>query len=93
MKGREKQHWEDQLRSSTGLTRQVAVMSTGFGLGYTSKNQLIAAIQRACRGVSKLEFALFTPTTTFEKLSSKLRSSIITHDNRNAANTQLFTEC
>ena len=50
------------------------------------KNELIAAIQRACRGVSELEFALFTPATTFEKLFSKLQSSIITHDNHNAAN-------
>ena len=63
-----------------------------LGLGYMGENQLIAATQRACRGVSELEFALFTPATTFEELSSKLRSSIITHDNRNAANTQYFTD-
>ena len=57
------------------------------------ENQLIAIIQRACRGVSELEFALFTPTTTFEELFSKLQSSIITHNNRNAANIQYFTNC
>ncbi len=56
------------------------------------ENQLIAATQKACRGVSELEFAQFTPAITFEKLSSKLRSSIIIHDNRNAANTQYFTD-
>ena len=41
-------------------------------IDYMGKNQLIAAIQRVCHGVSKLEFALFTPITTFEELSSKL---------------------
>ncbi len=56
------------------------------------KNQLIAATQKACRGLFELEFVLFTPATTFKELSSKLRLSIITHDNRNAANIQYFTD-
>lgn len=30
------------------------------------ENQLIATTQRACRKISELEFALFTPTTTLE---------------------------
>lgn len=61
-------------------------------LDYISKNQIIATSQRACRGVSELEFALFIPTTIFEKIFSKLRSSIMTHKNCNAANIKYFTD-
>ncbi len=57
------------------------------------ENQLIATTQRAYRGVFGLEFALFTPTTTFEELSFKFQSSIIIHNNRNTANTQSLTDC
>ena len=63
-----------------------------LGLDYMGENQLIAATQRECHGVSELEFALFTPTTTFEELFSKLRSPIMTHNNRNAINNQYFTD-
>ncbi len=62
-------------------------------LGYMGENQLIATTQRAYRRVSELEFVLFTPATTFEELFSELWSSIITHDKRNAANTQYFMDC
>ena len=74
------------------LLDKLQLCQRALGLGNMGENQLITAIQRACRGVPKLEFALFTPATTFEKLSSKLRSSIMTHDNRNAANIQYFTD-
>ncbi len=74
------------------LLDKLQLCQQALGLGYIGKNQLIAATQRACRGVYELEFALFTSAITFEKLSSKLRSSIITHNNRNAANTQYFTD-
>ncbi len=74
------------------LLDKLQLCQRALGLGYMGENQLIAATQKACRGVSELEFALFTPATTFEELSSKLRLSIITHDNRNAANTQYFTD-
>lgn len=46
-------------------------------LGFIGKNQVITAIQRVCDVVSKLKFALFTFTTSFEKLFFKLESSII----------------
>ncbi len=69
------------------LLDKLQLCQRALGFGYMGKNQLIAATQRACCGVSELEFTLFTLTTTFEELSSKLRSSIITCDNRNAANT------
>lgn len=58
-----------------------------------SKNQLIAAAQRVCCGVSKLKFASFTSSTTFENLSFKLQSSIMTYNNRNAANIHYFMGC
>ena len=74
------------------LLDKLQLCQRALGLGYIGENQLIAATQRACRGVSELEFALFTPATTFEELSSKLRSSIITYDNHNAANTQYFMD-
>ncbi len=63
-----------------------------LGLDYIGKNQLIATIQRVCRGVSKLEFALFTLAITFEELFSKLQSSIIIYNNCNATNTQYFMD-
>ena len=74
------------------LLDKLQLCQRALGLGYMGEKQLIATVQRACRGVSELKFALFTPTTTFEKLSSKLRSSIMTNDNRNAANVQYFTD-
>ena len=73
------------------LLDKLQLCQRALGLGYMGENQLIATTQRACHGVPKLEFALFTPTTTFEELFSKLQSSIMTHDNRNAANIQYFT--
>ena len=73
------------------LLDKLQLCQRALGLGYIGENQLIAATQRECRGVSKLEFALFTPATTFEELSSKLQSFIMTHDNRNATNIQYFT--
>ena len=54
------------------LLDKLQLCQRALGLGYMGENQLIAATQRVCRGVSELEFALFTPTTTFEELSSKL---------------------
>ena len=57
------------------------------------KNQFITTIQRAYHRVSKLEFILFILTTTLEELFSKLQSSIITHNNRNVANFEHFTDC
>ena len=74
------------------LLDKLQLCQRALGLGYMGENQLIAATQRACHGFSELEFALFTPTTTFEELSSKLRSSIMTHDNRYATNIQYFTD-
>ena len=75
------------------LLNKLQLCQRALGLGYIGENQLIAAIQRACCKVSKLEFALFTPITTFEELFSKLQTSIMTHDNRNTANIQYFTDC
>ena len=74
------------------LLDKLQLCQRALGLGYMGKNQLIATTQRECRGVPKLEFALFTPTATFKELSSKLQSSIITNNNRNAANIQYFTD-
>ncbi len=74
------------------LLDKLQLYQRAWGLGYIGENQLIAAAQRVCRGVFELEFALFTPSKTFEELSSKLRSSIITHDNYNTTNTQYFTD-
>ena len=39
-------------------------------LDYIEKNQIIAITQRTYHRVPKLEFAFFTPATTFEKLFS-----------------------
>ena len=75
------------------LRDKLQLCQRALRLVYMGENQLIAATQRACRGVSELEFALFTFGITFEELSSKLRSSTMTHDNRNAANIQYFTDC
>ena len=75
------------------LLDKLQLYEQALEFGYIGKNQLIATTQKACRGVSELEFALFTLATTFEKLFSKLQSSIITHNNRNAANIQYFTDC
>ena len=74
------------------LLNKLRLYQQTLGLGYIGKNQLIAPTQRVCREVSKLKFALFTPTTTFEELSSKLQSSIMTHNNRNVINIQYFTD-
>lgn len=57
------------------------------------ENELIAATHRSCRGVSELECSLFSPVITLEKLFSKLRLSIMTHNNHNAANVQYFIDC
>ena len=54
------------------LLDKLQLCQRALGLGYMGENQLIAATQRACHGVSELEFTLFTPATTFEELSSKL---------------------
>ena len=43
-----------------------------LSLGYMGENELIIATQKACREVSKLEFALFTSAITFKELFSKL---------------------
>ena len=51
------------------LLDKLQLCQRALGLGYIGENQLIAATQGE---VSKLKFPLFTPTTTFEELSSKL---------------------
>ena len=74
------------------LLDKLQLCQRALELSYMGEKQLITAIQRACCRVSKLKFLLFTFVTTFQKLSSKLRSSIMTYDNRNTANIQYFTD-
>ncbi len=69
------------------LLDKLKLCQRALGLGYIGENQLIATTQRAWCRVFELEFVLFTLATTFEELFSKLQSSIIIHNNRNAANT------
>lgn len=80
------------LKVLQALLNKLQLCQRALRLGYIGENQLIATTQRACRKIFGLKFALFTPTTTFEELSTKLWSSIITHDNHNAVNTQYFTD-
>ena len=54
------------------LLDKLELYQQALRLGYIGENQLIASTQRACHEVFELEFILFTPITTFEKLSSKL---------------------
>ena len=75
------------------LLDKLQLCQQALGLDYMGKNQLIATTQRLCYGVSGLEFAVFTPVITFKKLFSKLQSSIMTHNNHNAANIHYFTDC
>lgn len=74
------------LKFSQILLNKLQLCQQTLGFGYIGENQYIVAIQRVCCRVSKLEFVLFTPITTIEKFSHKLQSSIMTYDNRNAAN-------
>jgi len=66
------------------LLKKMRLCQRALGPGYMEEHVLIHAVMRACRGVPELEFALFTPATTFEELASKLRSSIATYENRKA---------
>ena len=77
------------------LLDKLQLCQRALGSGYHGERQLIANTERACRGISELEFALFTPSSSFEDLSAKLRSSILTHDNRHgfgSINAQYFTD-
>ncbi len=59
---------------------------------YIGENQLIAATQKVYYRVYELEFALFTPITTFKEFFFKLQLFIITYNNRNTTNIQYFTD-
>ena len=61
---------ESNLEVLQALLDKLQLCQRALKMGYIGENKLIAATQRACRGVSEPEFALFTPATTFEELFS-----------------------
>lgn len=61
-----------KLEVLLALSNKLQLYQQVLGLDYIGKNQLISATQRVCHRVSKLEFVLFTLTTIFEELFSKL---------------------
>lgn len=73
------------------LLNRLQLCPRALELGYIGENKLIPTIQSVCSGVPERKFALFTSPTIFEELFSKLQSSIMTHDNRNAAKILDFT--
>ena len=77
---------ETNLEVLQALLEKLQLCQQALGPGYISKNQLIATTQKVYYRVFQLEFALFTHVVIFEELFSNLQSSIITHNNCNAAN-------
>lgn len=81
---------KNNLEVLSTLLDKLQLCQQTWRLRYIGENQLIDATQRVYCGVFKLEFALFIPTTTIKEISSKLRLSIITYNNRNAAIIHYF---
>lgn len=91
LKVKKKNIGKTNLKVLYALLNKLFLCQWALRLGYIGKNQLITTTQRVYYEVSELEFMLFILVITLEKLSFKLWSFIMRHNNRNTANIQYFT--